>query len=153
MTGLNPTLNLIVATLVVGGIIAFLSLRRYLAKGRIRNYTGGKLPETLDYGVVFFGFSTDQGRLRPRKGTLFATSEALVFLGLELRSDIVEMKWRSLSGWSTTGEFRGRPLERKVLTFTLIGDIGNPREAAFAVPRPEFWTSLIDVAIKSVKKD
>lgn len=149
MIGANLITNMALALVLVAGVLCFLALRQYRARRRIRNYTGGMMPETLDFGVNFYGYSTDKGHLRRQKGVIFATSEALVFIGRKHRSEIVEMTWDHLKGWSVVGEFRGRPMDIKVLCLRLAGDIGLPMDLAFSVPRPEFWTRLIDIAIKS----
>ena len=145
----NLITKLALALVFVVGVLGFLAFRQYHVRRRIRDYTGGTMPETLDFGVDFYGYSTEKGRLRRQKGAIFATSEALVFIGLKNRTEIVEMTWNRLNGWSVVGEFRGRPLDIKVLCLRLTGDIGSPLDLAFSVPRPEFWTSLIDIAIKS----
>ena len=149
----NTVLDVVLAAFLVGGLISFFAVKRHLALRRIKAYTGGEVPETMDFGVVFYGFSNEKGRLKPRKGVILATSEALVFISVELRHEIVEIPWKHLAGWIPVGEFRSRPLDRKILALRIIGDLGSPMDAGFALPRPEFWTSLMNIAIKSVKKD
>ncbi|RKX72669.1 MAG: hypothetical protein DRP60_13380 [Spirochaetes bacterium] len=149
----NIVLNLVLAAVLVGGLISYFVLSRRYALRRVRDYTGGEIPETMDLGVIFYGYSSDEGRLKPRKGAILATSESLVFVSLEIRPEIVEIPWKHLAGWLPVGEFRGRPLNNKILVLRITGDIGVSRDAGFALPRPEFWTSLMNIAIKSEKKD
>ena len=149
----NAVLNIALAALLVGGLISYFALSRYMALRRVKAYAGGKAPDTMDFGVIFYGYSNETGRLRPRKGVILATSAALVFIGVEFRPEIIEIPWEHLAGWFIAGEFRGRPLNSKILVLRIAGDIGVPMDAGFAVPRPEFWTSLMNIAIKSGKKD
>lgn len=152
MVSSNLITTLILPLVIVTGVLTFLGLRRYIAQRRILEYTGGTTPETLDFGVVFYGYSTDRGRLRPIQGAIFATSDALVFLGLERKSTIVEMPWDRLTGWSVVDRHRGRFLQRKMLSLKINSNLGLPMDLAFAMPRPSFWTHLIDIGIKSGKK-
>ncbi|RKX74342.1 MAG: hypothetical protein DRP70_06580 [Spirochaetes bacterium] len=149
----NVVLDIVLAAVLVSGLIGYFVLSRRHALRRVKVYTGGEVPETMDLGVIFYGFSSDKGRLKPRKGVIIATSDALVFICVELRPEIVEIPWKHLAGWLPVGEFRGRPLNNKILALRIIGDVGAPRDAGFAFPRPEFWTSLMNIAIKSEKKD
>jgi hypothetical protein len=145
--------NILFAIAVVVVLLTAIALRRYMIFKRVKEYTGGNVPETLDLGAVFLGWSTDKGMLKPVRGVIFPTADALVFISSEICRKTVEMPWRRLNGWSLAGEFRGRPLHRKMVTFSLSGDIGNPVDLLFTLPRPEFWTSLVNVALKSEKKD
>jgi len=149
----SVVLNIVLAAVLVGGLISFFAISRKLSLRRVRAYTGGKVPDTMDFGVIFYGYSNETGRLKPRKGIVLATSEALVFISVEFRSEIVEIPWKFLAGWLPVGEFRGRPLNSKILVLRIMGDVGVPIDAGFAFPRPEFWTSLMNIAIKSGKKD
>ncbi len=153
MINVNVVVKIVLAAVLVGGLISYFALKRHMALRRVKAYTGGKVPETMDFGVIFYGFSSDEGRLKPRKGVILATSDALVFICAELQPEIVEIPWKHLAGWLPLGEFRGRPLNNKILVLRIDGDIGVSRDAGFALPRPEFWTSLMNIAIKSGKKD
>jgi hypothetical protein len=153
MISASVALNIVLAAVLVGALIGFFAVSRKMALRRVRAYTGGTVPETMDFGVIFYGYSNEDGRLKPRKGIILATSEALVFISVELRREIVEIPWKHLAGWFPVGEFRGRPLNSKILSLRVFGDIGVPVDAGFALPRPEFWTSLMNIAIKSGEKD
>jgi len=149
----NIILDIIIAALLVGGLISYFVISRRLSLRRVKAYTGGSIPETMDFGVIFYGYSTEKGRLKPRKGVILATSEALVFIGVEFKAEIIEIPWKRLAGWMIVGEFRGRPLHNRVLAMRILSELGAPMDAGFAVPRPEFWTSLMNIAIKSHNKD
>jgi len=153
MINASVALNIVLAAVLVGGLISYFAVSRKLSLRRVRAYTGGTVPDTMDFGVIFYGFSNETGRLKPRKGIILATSEALVFISVELKSEIVEIPWKYLVGWLPVGEFRSRPLDNKILALRIAGDVGVPIDAGFALPRPEFWTSLMNIAITSGKKD
>ena len=153
MINASVALNIVLAAILVGGLVTFFALSRKMALRRVKAYTGGAVPETMDFGVIFYGYSNEKGRLTPRKGVILATSEALVFISVEIRREVVEIPWKHLTGWLPVGEFRGRPLHNRILALRIIGDVGVPMDVGFALPRPEFWTSLMNIAIKSEKKD
>ena len=149
----NPRFDLIMAAILIVALLSVLALRRYVGMIRIRRYTGGSTPETLDFGVVFYGYSTDTGPLRSVSGAVFATSEALVFLGQDAKSTVVEMPWRRLEGWTVVNKFRHRPLQRKMVSMRLGSEVGEPVEVLLAMPRPHFWTHLVDIANKQKNTD
>jgi hypothetical protein len=146
------TAYMVLALAAVVVFLAAIVIRRRLILARVRTYNGGKVPSNLDFGAVFGGFSTDTGMLRPKNGVVFATAEELVFVSSEIRRMRVAMPWKDIEGWSVVGEFRGRPLHRSMIAFTLKNSLGGPVDLLFNLPRPEFWTSLANVAMKSLKK-
>jgi len=151
MINSDPTISILMAFILVVAVLALFALYRYQILSRVRRYTNGVRPDNLDYSVVFRGGSTDIGRLRACSGAIFPTADALVFIGASIvRPLIVEMPWERLIGWSVVGEFRGRPLHRTMISIELKDDMGDLMKFLFTLPRPEFWTSLISVAIKSV---
>jgi|GEM_PF-1992601 len=153
MRGDDLLINVLVALTVVVIVLAVFALHRFFVAAQVRHYTNGELPDNLDFSVVFRGKSTDIGRLKARSGAIFPTSDALVFISASIiRPLIVEMPWSRIIGWSVVGEFRGRPLHRAMISIELKNDTGVSMKLLFTLPRPEFWTSLISVAIKSVSE-
>ena len=152
MSGIHPLLQVAGAALLVVLVVGTLAWRRWVIRSRIRDYVGGELPETLTFGVIYYGSSAESGRLRKREGALLATAEALVFMDSGLKGETVVMPWSRLAGWEVVGKFREWPIHSKIVSVRVTSELGAPVDQGFAIPRPEFWTSLIDVAMKSPKK-
>ena len=132
----------IVIALVFFGIVFYMARLRHLERKLIEERFPGRTALAQSFGVGFFGLASNPERPKRQSGFLVLFPDRLFFRSRNGRVEI-EIEAIGLVRVYHSHEHKGVQLGQLVMTVDFLDSAGSRESAAFRVPYPHQWISII----------
>lgn len=124
-----------------GGILYLMLMQRMEASRILKKFERASILLT-SFGVNFYGLQSEPGGPERSIGTLVLVQDGLFYRARHSRREIF-LPGGAITHIEVIDEHKGKLLHQKVIGIAFINKEASPDMAAFRIPNPARWVSLL----------